>query len=73
MPCRSPIARPASWRTGGINTGNLGAYLKHRAIAACGGSWMVDPKLVRAGKFTEITRLTAEAMRLVAAAAADPN
>ena len=56
--------------TGGINTANLASYLKRRAVAACGGSWMVDPKLIRTRNFTAIARLTADAMRLVAEATA---
>jgi hypothetical protein len=39
------------------------------AFAAIGGSWMVDPSLIRAGKWEEITRLTREAL---AAAATSP-
>jgi 2-dehydro-3-deoxyphosphogluconate aldolase / (4S)-4-hydroxy-2-oxoglutarate aldolase len=58
--------------TGGINASNLPSYLQHRAIAACGGSWMVDPKLVCAKQFDEIERLTREAVRIVEAASS-PN
>ena len=34
-------------------------------VAACGGSWMVKGELISAGKFEEITRLTAEAVRVL--------
>lgn len=54
--------------TGGINAAILQAYLQHRAIAACGGSWMVDPKLIRAKQFNEIERLTREAVSIARAA-----
>jgi 2-dehydro-3-deoxyphosphogluconate aldolase/(4S)-4-hydroxy-2-oxoglutarate aldolase len=50
--------------TGGIGPGNLSSWLALPAVLACGGSWMVDPVLVRAGRFDEITRLTAEAVAL---------
>lgn len=50
--------------TGGIGPKNLRDYLNLRAVLACGGSWMVDPVLVRAGRFDEVQRLTAEAVAL---------
>lgn len=50
--------------TGGIGLKNLASYLALKAVLACGGSWMVDPELVRAGRFAEITTLTAEAVAL---------
>ncbi len=50
--------------TGGIGPGNLGSYLAVPAVLACGGSWMVDAKLIRDGNFEEISRLTAEAVAL---------
>ncbi|MCJ7677761.1 MAG: bifunctional 4-hydroxy-2-oxoglutarate aldolase/2-dehydro-3-deoxy-phosphogluconate aldolase [Anaerolineales bacterium] len=48
--------------TGGITAANLGAYLKLPAVFAVGGSWLVAPKLIAAGRFDEITRLTQEAV-----------
>ena len=51
--------------TGGINAGNLENYLNHKAIIACGGSWMVKGDLVKDGKYDEIRRLTREAVSLV--------
>lgn len=50
--------------TGGIGPKNLKDYLALPAVIACGGSWMVDPKLMREGRFDEIARLTAEAVAL---------
>jgi 2-dehydro-3-deoxyphosphogluconate aldolase/(4S)-4-hydroxy-2-oxoglutarate aldolase len=50
--------------TGGIGPKNLRDYLALKAVLACGGSWMVDPALVRAGRFDEVQRLTAEAVAL---------
>ena len=55
--------------TGGIGPGNLTAYLALPSVLACGGSWIADPALARAGRFDEITRLTAEAVALATPAA----
>lgn len=53
--------------TGGIGPNNLNSYLAVKAVLACGGSWMVDPALIRAGDFARITELTAEAVALTCA------
>jgi 2-dehydro-3-deoxyphosphogluconate aldolase/(4S)-4-hydroxy-2-oxoglutarate aldolase len=48
--------------TGGVNTSNLPDYLALDAVFAVGGTWMVAPDLLAAGKWDEVTRLTAEAV-----------
>jgi len=48
--------------TGGINLNNLSSYLSYNKVHACGGSWMVKPELISSGNFSEITRLTQEAV-----------
>ncbi len=48
--------------TGGINANNIDDYLAIPRVIACGGSWMVDPKLVKAGDWDELARLTREAV-----------
>ena len=48
--------------TGGVNAKNINDYLGFSKVIACGGSWMVDPKLIEAGNFAEISRLTREAV-----------
>lgn len=48
--------------TGGINAKNLNDYLSYDRILACGGSWMVDAKLINAGEFDKIEALTREAV-----------
>jgi 2-dehydro-3-deoxyphosphogluconate aldolase / (4S)-4-hydroxy-2-oxoglutarate aldolase len=53
--------------TGGITPANLAGYLRHPAVLAAGGSWMVAAGLINAGDFDEITRLTAEAVAIAAA------
>lgn len=51
--------------TGGINVDNICSYLEFNKVIACGGSWMVDKKLVAAGRFDEIERLCKEAVEKV--------
>ena len=54
--------------TGGVSSGNLAAYLKLPVVAAIGGSWMVEKSLVNEGKWSEITRITREALAAAAEA-----
>jgi 2-dehydro-3-deoxyphosphogluconate aldolase / (4S)-4-hydroxy-2-oxoglutarate aldolase len=51
--------------TGGISARNLLDYLSLPAVHACGGSWMVETKLISGGQFDEIARLSAEARAIV--------
>ena len=51
--------------TGGINADNVRDYLKYDRIVACGGSWMVNGKLISEGKFDEIEDLVREAAGIV--------
>jgi Entner-Doudoroff aldolase len=51
--------------TGGINTHNLEDYLKLPMVFACGGSWFVKSSLISAGEFSDISRLTKEAVSIV--------
>ncbi|GAA4682276.1 hypothetical protein Prum_053580 [Phytohabitans rumicis] len=48
--------------TGGVNTVNLPDYLALPSVFAVGGTWMVAPDLIAAGKWDEVTRLTALAV-----------
>ncbi|MEV4463849.1 bifunctional 4-hydroxy-2-oxoglutarate aldolase/2-dehydro-3-deoxy-phosphogluconate aldolase [Micromonospora echinofusca] len=48
--------------TGGVNTGNLADYLALPAVLAVGGTWMVAPDLVAAGRWDEVTARTAAAV-----------
>lgn len=48
--------------TGGVSSSNLNDYLALPVVAAVGGSWMVDPKLIRSGSWSEITDLTRQAL-----------
>lgn len=51
--------------TGGINANNVNDYLSLDRVVACGGTWMVDKKLINAGDWDEVARLTREAAKLV--------
>lgn len=54
--------------TGGIGPKNIGEYLALPNVLACGGSWMVDPKLVAAGQYDTVTTLTREAISIAQSA-----
>jgi 2-dehydro-3-deoxyphosphogluconate aldolase/(4S)-4-hydroxy-2-oxoglutarate aldolase len=54
--------------TGGINAANLPDYLAAPQVAAIGGSWMAERKLVAEKAWPKITALTAEAMKVIAQA-----
>ncbi|AQM69870.1 Putative KHG/KDPG aldolase [Vibrio campbellii] len=51
--------------TGGINPANIKDYLAIPRVLACGGTWMVDKKLIEAGNWEELARLAREAVALV--------
>lgn len=51
--------------TGGININNLNSYLEFDKIIACGGTWMVNQKLIREGSFKEIENITREAVETI--------
>jgi 2-dehydro-3-deoxyphosphogluconate aldolase/(4S)-4-hydroxy-2-oxoglutarate aldolase len=52
--------------TGGVNPENVNDYLAIPRVIACGGTWMVDKKLIETGDWEELARLTREAAALVA-------
>src|SRR5262249_33776343 len=54
--------------TGGINADRLPAYLALKSVLAVGGSWMVDPALIAADDWNTVTRLSADALAIAAAA-----
>ncbi len=49
---------------GGIHPDNASAYLKLSLVAAIGGSWIADKKLIEAKDWSQITRNTAEIVSL---------
>jgi 2-dehydro-3-deoxyphosphogluconate aldolase/(4S)-4-hydroxy-2-oxoglutarate aldolase len=48
--------------TGGINVNNMISYLDFPKVIACGGSWMVNDEMIKAGEFDKIKELTREAV-----------
>jgi len=56
--------------TGGINAASLANYLAIPQVAAVGGSWMAERKLVAEKQWAKITALTAEALKIIASSAA---
>jgi len=50
--------------TGGISAANLADYLSLPMVHACGGSWVASKKLINAGEFEKIEKLTAEGVKL---------
>ncbi|MDR1650896.1 MAG: bifunctional 4-hydroxy-2-oxoglutarate aldolase/2-dehydro-3-deoxy-phosphogluconate aldolase [Synergistaceae bacterium] len=48
--------------TGGIDAKNMTEYLSFDKVLAVGGSWMVKPDMIRAGRYGEITSLCRDAV-----------
>lgn len=53
--------------TGGISAENLAAYLSLPMVHACGGSFMVEKKLINDGQFDEVARRSRIAVDIVRA------
>jgi len=51
--------------TGGINEKNFRSYLDYSKVIAIAGSWMVLPELIESGNFTEIERLSQQAIQIM--------
>ncbi len=54
--------------TGGIDASKAPAYAGLKAVAAIGGSWFVKASLMEEGNWDEITKMTREAITLIAEA-----
>lgn len=50
--------------TGGVDATTLPSYLAVPSVLACGGSWVVDGRLLAERRFDEIERLAREAVEL---------
>jgi 2-dehydro-3-deoxyphosphogluconate aldolase/(4S)-4-hydroxy-2-oxoglutarate aldolase len=57
----APFGDVAWLPTGGIESTNAPAYLSVPGVIAVGGSWMVRPDLVDAGRFDQVEALAREA------------
>lgn len=51
--------------TGGVNLTNLGTFLAHPNVLACGGTWMARREWVQQGKFSEVENACRETMQIV--------
>jgi 2-dehydro-3-deoxyphosphogluconate aldolase / (4S)-4-hydroxy-2-oxoglutarate aldolase len=49
--------------SGGVSLDNLGDYLSLSCVPAVSGSWMVEPALLRAGRWDEVTARAAIAIK----------
>jgi 2-dehydro-3-deoxyphosphogluconate aldolase / (4S)-4-hydroxy-2-oxoglutarate aldolase len=54
---------------GGITPSNMIEYLQLPVVAAVGGSWIVEPRLIAGDDWSEITRRASDALHLVASIA----
>ena len=61
----APFAGIKFMPTGGVNAGNIKEFLECDKIIACGGTWMVDSRLIEAGDYEAVTALVKEAVGLV--------
>lgn len=52
--------------TGGIGLNNMRTYLERPSVAAIGGSWIVEKKMIMAKDWDSIEQLTREALALAA-------
>ncbi len=57
-----PFPQVSFMPTGGIGAANLGEYIKRKNVVACGGSWMVKADLIESENWSEITKLSKEAV-----------
>jgi 2-dehydro-3-deoxyphosphogluconate aldolase/(4S)-4-hydroxy-2-oxoglutarate aldolase len=58
--------------TGGIVLDNMASYLERPSVAAIGGSWIVEKKLISAGNWKTIETLTRDALALAASVTVKP-
>jgi 2-dehydro-3-deoxyphosphogluconate aldolase / (4S)-4-hydroxy-2-oxoglutarate aldolase len=58
----APFTGMSFMPSGGVNADNMGDYLALPTVPAVGGSWMVDPALLRAGRWDEVTARSSAAV-----------
>ena len=58
----APYINIAFLPTGGINYDNMNDYLNNKKVVAVGGSWVVNEKMINAGDFDGIARVTRKAV-----------
>lgn len=60
----APFKNISFMPTGSVNINNLKDYLSFEKIVAVGGSWVCDPKLIKARDWSQITQLCIEALKV---------
>ena len=58
----APFTRLSFMPSGGVNADNMSDYLALPAVPAVSGSWMVDPALLQAGRWDEVTARSSAAI-----------
>ncbi|UBO73799.1 bifunctional 4-hydroxy-2-oxoglutarate aldolase/2-dehydro-3-deoxy-phosphogluconate aldolase [Aeromonas rivuli] len=62
----APLPQIRFCPTGGIGPHNVADYLALKYVATVGGSWMLPAEALKSGNWAEVTRLSREAVALVA-------
>lgn len=57
--------------TGGINPTNMGRFLSHSSVVACGGTWMARREWLRAGDWNHVEAACRETMTLLGSPGAE--
>jgi 2-dehydro-3-deoxyphosphogluconate aldolase/(4S)-4-hydroxy-2-oxoglutarate aldolase len=64
----APFPNMSFMPSGGVNPDTMAEYLALPAVPAVSGTWMVDPDLVRSGRWDEVTARAADAVKRARAA-----
>jgi 2-dehydro-3-deoxyphosphogluconate aldolase/(4S)-4-hydroxy-2-oxoglutarate aldolase len=59
-----PFPSMAFLPTGGISLQNLGDFLAHKSIVACGGTWMAKREWIQKGDWAAVTSACAETVKI---------
>ncbi len=59
-----PLPQMSFCPTGGVTTKNAPDYLKLPNVLCVGGSWVVEPSLLKEGRWDDVRRLATEASKL---------
>lgn len=69
LPFLKAVSEPYSdirfMATGGINLHNFLSYLSFPRVLACGGSWLVEPRLITTGDFLEVEMRSRDAVAAI--------
>jgi len=68
---KGPLPQIEMVPTGGVNLETAGEFLKAGACAVAVGGELVDPKLIKSGKYDEMTRLAEQYLAVIAKARAE--